>query len=241
ARVVGSAADDDDARGVCQLAEQTLHEREVAKVVDAERHLDSVLGPLHARHHLHAGVAHYRVQRRKCGGANVFGEGAHRRQRREVDPHYSAALRFAELLDRFGAAAGIGHRKHDVQGRVAAQQCSCALASEPRAGAGDDGGPHVHFSSNRIGMSAVTAADSRRYIRPTSVPSGSRCSAKNTPSESATASAVSSVTTRSALAGGASAGSSRVIAARNRLIAVSRTRRTTPATAGSSLRSSDSM
>ena len=36
-------------------------------------------------------------------------------------------------------------------------------------------------------MSAVTAWHSRRYIRSTSVPSGSRCSAKNTPSDSATA------------------------------------------------------
>ncbi len=115
--------------GLCELAEQTLHEREMAEVVDAERHLDTVLGPLRARHHLHAGVAHDRVQRRKCGGANVFDEGAHRRQRREVHPHHRAALRFAELLDRLGAAAGVADGKHDVPGRVAAQQCSCALAA----------------------------------------------------------------------------------------------------------------
>jgi len=58
---VGAAADDDDPRRVCQLVEKTLHEREMAEVVDAERHLEAVRRPFRARHHLDTGVAHDRV------------------------------------------------------------------------------------------------------------------------------------------------------------------------------------
>jgi hypothetical protein len=156
ARIVGATADDEDPRRVCQLPEKALHQREMAEVVDAERHLDAILRPLRARHHLDACVAHDRVQRRKSRGANGFHESAHRRQRRKVHRHHRAALRFAQLSNGIGAAAGIANRKDNVPGRVTAQQRSCAFEPEPRAGAGDDRCLRIHLSSNRIGMSAVT-------------------------------------------------------------------------------------
>ena len=43
---MGAAADDDDAGRARELVEQPLHQREVAEVVDAERHLDTVRGSL---------------------------------------------------------------------------------------------------------------------------------------------------------------------------------------------------
>jgi hypothetical protein len=107
---------------VCLLGSWVLHQREMAKVVDAERHLDAVHGPHCAGHHLDTSVAHDRVQWWKCRGPNVIDERAHRSQRRQIHRHHCAALRFPQLLDRRSPSVDVADGEHDVPGRIAAQQ-----------------------------------------------------------------------------------------------------------------------
>ena len=200
-RIVGAAADDDDARRMGEVVEQTLHQGEVPEVVDAERHLHSVGGPLGARHHLndrHCRRSRAAAAARGCGSpsAKVRTDVSDARSiSRTV--HRSAC----PICSTASAPRAVSRTaRHDVPGRVAREQRAGAFQSESGAGAGDDrrllraviSPPRESGSGpSASGTAAGTSAS-------TSVVSGSRWSARKMPSDSATAIAASSATTRSA-------------------------------------------
>ena len=138
---MGAAADDDDASRARDVVEQGLHQCEVAEVVHSERHLDTVGGPLGARHHLNAGIADDRVQWRQRGASEGVDECAHRRQRREIHLEHRAPVGVADLFDGLGSAGRVAHGEHHVPGRVVREHRASAFQPESGAGSGDDRGP----------------------------------------------------------------------------------------------------
>jgi hypothetical protein len=101
---VGAAADDDDARRICEVALQLPHQSEVPQVVDAEGHLDAVVGEFVLGSRLHARVAHDSMQRWQPGVPECFDEGAHRSQRCEIHLEHGASVGISDPCHRLGTA-----------------------------------------------------------------------------------------------------------------------------------------
>src|SRR6478609_11934064 len=101
------------------------------EVVDPERHLVAVGGALHARNHLHPGIADDGLYRWQRASTRIVDETAYRRQRCQVQLHDRASLLGAEPLYRGRAALRVAYRQDHMPGRVSGQQCACTFETKP--------------------------------------------------------------------------------------------------------------
>src|SRR6478672_4622408 len=141
------------------------------EVVDPERHLVAVGGALQARNLLQPGRTDDGLYLWQHASPRIVDETAYRRQRCQVQLHDRASLLGAEPLYRGRAALRVAYRQDHMPGRVSGQQCACTFETQTGVGSGDNRGSRRigHFASRRIGMSAVSACQSRRYMRGASV------------------------------------------------------------------------